>query len=98
MRLGATQRDVLFILFVLETKGKRSPFPAVELLALINKSRNTPIHGNNLRDGCHKMLESGLISKYRNPHSLQLAFTLSDQGRDTARLIYADRVKDDLNG
>lgn len=43
-------------------------------------------------------LTSGLISKYRNPHSLQLAFTLSDQGRDVARLIYADRVKDDLNG
>lgn len=95
MRLGATQRNVLFILFALEIKGKLNPFPAIELLDLINKNRDTPIHGNNLRDGCHKLVDAGLISKYRNPYSLQLAFTLSDEGRGIARLIYEERVKED---
>jgi hypothetical protein len=95
MRLGATQRDVLFILVALEIKGRAQPFSAVELLKLINMNKDNPIHGNNLRDGCHKLVGNGLILKFRSPSTLQLAFKLSEKGRELAKAIYDERAKSD---
>lgn len=95
MRLGATQKDVLFILVALELKGIAQPFSAIELLKIINKSKSNPIHGNNLRNGCHKLIDNGLIIKFRDSSTLQLAFKLSENGREIAKAIYDERTKDD---
>jgi DNA-binding transcriptional regulator PaaX len=95
MRLGATQRDVLFILVALELKGRDKPFSAIELLKLINMNKGNPIHGNNLRDGCHKLVANGLIMKFRCSSTLQLAFKLSEKGRELAKAIYDERTTSD---
>lgn len=91
MRLSATQKDVLCVLCDLAVrKNITGPVPAMQLLAMINLVRVKPIADTNFRTSCHTLVKHGLLQKFRNPDSLQLAFSLSQNGLNKARPIYAE--------
>lgn len=91
MRLSATQKDTLFVLYALELGGKTDPAPAVDLLKLVNKGRDVPVFSSNFRASCDIMKNNSLLSKYRS-QSLQSAFRLTEKGRELAKAIYEQRI------
>ncbi|MEX3242874.1 hypothetical protein AB4L93_25760 [Serratia quinivorans] len=62
----------------------------MQLLAMLNQVRLQPIADTNFRTSCHTLVKHGLLHKYRNPTSLQLAFTLSPNGLEKARPLYEE--------
>lgn len=91
MRLSVTQKDVLCVLYDLAVrKGITGPVSAMQLLAMLNQVRLQPIADTNFRTSCHTLVKHGLLHKYRNPTSLQLAFTLSPNGLEKARPLYEE--------
>mgnify|MGYP000007506319 FL=1 len=91
MRLSATQKDVLYILFSIEARGRFDPVPGMKLLGMLNLTRSSEIHDTNFRTSCHTLVANGLLSKYRSS-SLMLAFTLTADGREKAKDIYQTRA------
>ncbi|MBQ4839821.1 chromosome segregation protein ParM [Pseudoalteromonas luteoviolacea] len=91
MRLSAIQKDVLFILYAIEQKGNSKPVPSVVVWNMINKSRTSDVFDTNFRASCHKLSEHKMIDKYRS-HSLKLAWSLSELGRNKAAEIYRARI------
>lgn len=91
-RLSELQKNTLFILYVLQQRGKRDPIPGVDILAMINKGRELPVFPQNFRASCHTLVENQLIRKFRSC-SLQLAFTLAEAGQEPAEREYKERVK-----
>lgn len=71
-------------------KGITGPVSAMQLLAMLNQVRPQPIADTNFRTSCHTLVKHGLLHKYRNPTSLQLAFTLSPNGLEKARPLYEE--------
>lgn len=71
-------------------KGITGPVSAMQLLAMLNQVRLQPIADTNFRTSCHTLVKHGLLHKYRNPTSLQLAFTLSPNGLEKARPLYEE--------
>lgn len=94
MRLSATQKDVLFILYAIEAGGKADPVPGVKILEMINSARQSGIYSTNFRTSCHKLVENGLLTKYRNV-SLKLAFKLTDNGRERAGEVFRKRLQEE---
>lgn len=92
MRISAIQKDVLYVLAVLEGKKILEPVPLVKILTIVNAGRSRDIHTNNFRVSCHTLVDNGLLQKYRS-RSLHLAFTLSESGRQLAGLVRAERDK-----
>ena len=92
IRFSALQKDTLFILYVLQQRGKRDPIPGVDILAMINKGRELPVFPQNFRASCHTLVANQLIRKFRRG-DLQLAFTLADAGKEPAEREYKERVK-----
>lgn len=90
-RLSALQKNTLFILYVLQQRGKRDPIPGIDILAMINKGREQKVFPQNFRASCHTLVENQLISKFRSS-SLQLAFTLAEAGEEPAEREYKERV------
>lgn len=93
MRLSATQKDVLYILFAIEARGKFDPVPCMTLLAMLNLTRSSEVHDRNFRTSCHTLVTNGLLSKYRSS-TLMLAFTLTADGREKAKDIYQARAEE----
>ncbi len=93
MRLSATQKDVLYILFCIEARGRFDPVPGMTLLEILNRTRSTEVHDTNFRTSCHTLVTNGLLSKYRSS-SLLLAFTLTADGREKAKDIYQTRAEE----
>ncbi len=91
MRLSRTQKEVLFILYAIEVRGNKDPVPATAILRIVNKGRETQIFPSNFRAGLHTMVSNGLLLKYR-ADSLQLAFRLSEDGRNEGQYIYQERT------
>ena len=91
MRLSAIQKDVLFVLYALEVKGQQGPVPGMKLLKLINGQRMDEIHASNFRISCNTLVGHTLLNRYRNS-SLQLAFTLTEKGREAGGKLYLQRT------
>lgn len=91
MRLSAIQKDVLFVLYALEEKGHRGTVQGMKLLGLINGQRMAEIHGSNFRISCNTLVGHSLLNRYRNS-SLQLAFTLTEKGREVGAELYLQRT------
>ncbi|MOA36434.1 hypothetical protein D3C78_1579570 [compost metagenome] len=92
MRLSKTQKDVLFVLYGIERRGRPEPVSNVNLFKILNKHRDTELFDNNFRTSCHTLVKNELLLKYRDPVSLKLAFQLSDSGRDIAKAIFQQRI------
>lgn len=92
-RLSAVQRDILFVLELLREKGRAGPIPGIDILSIINKCRDNKIAPTNFRASCHTLVERDLLRKYRSS-SLQLAFTLSDDGQALAELVFEEKMKE----
>lgn len=90
MRLSATQKDILFVLFAIENSGNTSPVPSINIFNMINGSRSIEIFDSNFRASCHKLNDNNLIGKYRS-QSLKLAWSLSESGRTKASEIFNKR-------
>ena len=91
MRLSAIQKDVLFVLYALTEKGHRGPVSGMKLLELINSQRMAEIHASNFRISCNTLVGHTLLNRYRNS-SLQLAFTLTEKGREVGKELYQQRT------
>ena len=91
MRISELQRKVLLVLSALESRGHTDPLPVTQLLSMINAAANKDIYANNLRASLHTLHRHGLLQKYRNA-SLNLAFTLTDNGRRKAEAIRYELV------
>lgn len=95
MRLSAVQKDILYVLYGLEMRqGKVAPLPLISLLRIVNSVRLQLLADTNFRRSCHTLNQHGLLEKYRDRQSLQLAFALSATGREKAREIYQTRIND----
>ncbi|MGL4507371.1 MAG: hypothetical protein ACRCUF_16750 [Aeromonas sobria] len=81
----------------MELRGNRGPFPCAKLLEIINAQRATPVAPQNLRQGLKTMAEHGMVNQFRHPTKLTLAYTLTDEGRAHAEVIYSDRTQGDEN-
>lgn len=92
MRLSAIQKDVLFVLFAIRTKGKVGPVPSMSLLGMINRGRSTEVFPSNFRTSCHTLAENGLLGKYRD-EQLNLGFSLTDEGAELGSQIYRERTE-----
>lgn len=92
MRLSKTQKDVLFVLYGIERRGRHEPVSNVNLFEILNKHRDTELFDNNFRTSCHTLVKHELLLKYRDPVSLKLAFQLSESGRDIAKGIFQQRI------
>lgn len=90
VRLSAGQKNILFVLYMLEMK-EIHPVGLMKLLTLINQGRDNEIHPNNFRTSVHTLCKNQYLNKYRDP-SLKLAVTLTDQGRDHASEMYVGRI------
>lgn len=90
MRISTLQADTLFVLYAIEQRGVVTPIPGVKLRDMVNASRSPAVYPANFRASCHTLVDHGLVEKYRGG-SLQLAFRLTDAGRERAREIYAAR-------
>ncbi len=91
MRLSATQKDILFVLYAIEQKGNKNPIPGMTLLKMINSSRSSEIFDTNFRASCHKLNENKMIGKYRSS-SLKLAWALTELGRQKAGEVFENRI------
>lgn len=89
-RISAIQKDTLYVLYLLETRQGSSPFNIMQLIDFINKSRPSMVHPNNLRASIHTLCRNQYLNNYRNS-SLKLAVTLTDKGRDKAKVISEQR-------
>ncbi|MFM5095054.1 chromosome segregation protein ParM [Aeromonas rivipollensis] len=94
MRISTLQQDTLFTLYAIEQRGITSPIPGVKLQGMINAARSPAVYLNNFRVSCHTLVSHGLLEKYRGG-SLELAFRLTDAGRERAREIFAARQQPD---
>ena len=87
MRLSKTQKGILFVLYAIEVKQQqRQPVLAVNLLRMINSTREKLVEGSNFRIGAHKLTDNGLTRQYRT-HSLKLGFILTEAGREIAEAL-----------
>lgn len=91
MRLSAIQKDVLFVLFAIRTKGKAGPVPSMTLLGMINRGRSAEVFPSNFRTSCHTLVDNGLLGKYRD-EQLNLGFALTAAGVERGAQIYRDRT------
>ena len=90
MRLSAIQKDVLFVLFAIRTKGKAGPVPSMTLLGMINRGRSAEVFPSNFRTSCHTLVDNGLLGKYRD-EQLNLGFSLTEAGAELGGQIYQAR-------
>ncbi|OEF61218.1 hypothetical protein A1OW_20315 [Enterovibrio norvegicus] len=95
-RLSQTQKDVLFVLALLEVNGKTGLIPAARVRDMATTTRPAPIDPSNFRKGVHTMASRGLIDVERG-HNLSLFLRLSNVGRHTAAGIYRDRTGEQLD-
>lgn len=87
-RFSEIQKNTLFLLYALELRGMAGPVPGARLLKMINdNTQGFTTHRNNYNLSCRKLVMSGHLNKFRN-QSLQLAFSLTDAGREKATEIY----------
>lgn len=93
MRLSAIQKDVLFVLFAIRSKGKAGPVPGMTLLGMINRGRAPEVFASNFRASCHTLVDNGLLHKYRD-EQLNLGFSLTEEGAERGAKIYQDRAKE----
>lgn len=93
MRLSHTQKDVLFVLYVFHMRGSNKPVSSMAVLNMINKDRDKKVADTNFRASCHRLVEHGLLSRYRSS-KLRLAWCMTEQGCEKAKSIYENRVKD----
>jgi len=91
MRLSSTQKDILLLLYAIENNGNQKPVPNMLILNMINRERGLAIEGSNFRASCHKLNENNMINRYRST-SLKLAWLLTDEGREKARVIFNERI------
>lgn len=84
MRISELQRKVLLVLSALEARSHDAPLPVTQLLNLLNTAANKDIYATNLRTSLHTLHRHGLVAKFRNS-SLNLAFALTDAGREKAK-------------
>lgn len=94
MRLSRNQRDVLFLLIAFEGRGRAAPVPSADLLRIINGQRVNPVAGSNFRLGLKTLAGNGLVGQYRHPTKLTLAYSLTDEGRAHAEVVYRDRTQE----
>lgn len=90
MRLSKIQKDILFVLFALEQKGKQDPVTGMNLLSIINKGSSSELYDTNFRTSCHTLNTNKLVNKYRTS-SLKLAWALTEAGRAIACIIFNER-------
>lgn len=93
MRLSANQKAILITLYAIaERQGAFKPVPVMVLFRAVNSEREAcgekNIADRNFRVSCHTLARNGLLQKLRNTQSLQLLFTLSEQGAAAARPLY----------
>lgn len=91
MRLSATQKDVLFVLYGMQLREMDRIVQGMQLLALLNNNRGSDIHASNFRTSCNTLVEHGLLRRYRNS-ALKLAFSLTETGAETGNKLYDERV------
>ncbi|WP_413113390.1 hypothetical protein [Thaumasiovibrio sp. DFM-14] len=93
-RISANQRDALFTLVVVEQRApQRLPMLDRDLLALINRSRNTEVATCNFRQGCITLARTGYlrIANYNNTSRILIALT--DKGRELGLREIARRTE-----
>lgn len=91
MRISALQKKVLLVLSALEERGHKEPLPVVTLLDMINTAVNKDIYATNLRTSLHTLRKNGLVIPFRN-QTLNLAFSLSEEGRKKAERLRLDII------
>ncbi|PSW53057.1 chromosome segregation protein ParM [Photobacterium leiognathi] len=95
-RLSLNQKDTLFVLALLETKGITGPIPTTKVKQLIDQARLSPLDPSNYRKGIHTLAKRGLVETVR-AHDLSLAISLTRLGRHDAARIYRDRTGNELD-
>ncbi|MCI4033111.1 chromosome segregation protein ParM [Dickeya dianthicola] len=96
MRLSKNQRNILLLLYGIEHQGIISPVPVTALFNMTKKNKPQTLYANHFRTSCHTLHENGLLNQFRSK-SLNLAYTLTDSGREIAQKIYADAVMNTNN-
>ena len=91
IRISATQKDILFVLYAIEQKGLKAPISSMKIFNMINSSRSNKIFDTNFRTSCHTLASNEFIYKLRDG-SLKLAYKLTLKGRQTAESIFKERV------
>jgi len=92
MRLSKIQKNVLFLLYLIEHKGNTEPVPSIILFKMINSSGCAQIFDTNFRASCHKLHDNELVQKFRG-QSLKLSWGLSSMGREKASIIFANKME-----
>lgn len=93
MRISAPQKAVLIALYAIALRqGDNHPVPLMVLFNAVNSERmrknERPVADRNFRTSCHTMVGHGLLHKFRDKQNLQLLFSLTPAGAETARTLY----------
>lgn len=70
----------------LESRGAEMPFPSMSLYPLLVNTwrKMTPPDTGNFRKSAKLLVKNGYLELYRDSQSLQMAFKLTDKGREQA--------------
>ncbi|EOZ6414805.1 chromosome segregation protein ParM [Cronobacter turicensis] len=94
MRISSNQKAILIALYAIALKrGVNPPLSLMELLNIINAGRDRKIADTNFRTSCHTLVKHGLLYKHRDLDSLQLSFSLTQEGENTAYPLYQKLLK-----
>lgn len=95
-RLSLNQKDVFFVLAMLEVKNITNPVPVAKLKKMIDSSRTHDLDPDNFRKGIHSLASRGLLDVVR-ANDLSLAVSLSSLGRHDAARIYRERTGNEMD-
>lgn len=95
-RLSLNQKDIFFVLAMLEVKNITNPVPVAKLKKMIDSSRTHDLDPSNFRKGIHSLASRGLLDVVR-ANDLSLAVSLSSLGRHDAARIYRERTGNEMD-
>ncbi len=91
VRLSKNQKDIFFVLSLLELNGRHAPTPVSHVKKMIEKSIQKELDPSNFRKGVHLLCSRGLLDAVRE-RDLSLSISLSDAGRLESARIYRQRT------
>lgn len=95
-RLSLNQKDIFFVLAMLEVNNITNPVPVAKLKKMIDSSRTHDLDPSNFRKGIHSLASRGLLDVVR-ANDLSLAVSLSSLGRHDAARIYRERTGNEMD-
>ena len=90
-RLSKNQKNILFVLFLLETKKIMTATPISKIKKMIEQSLNQEIDPSNFRKGIHTLKQRNFLNLVRE-ENLSISIFLTAIGRIEAEKIHKERT------